>query len=314
MTLRAREQDIRRDKAASNICTNQALCALAATVYLAALGPHGLRDVAASGASRARRLEDALTSAGAPRVHAAPYLNEFAIRVPRRHARPRRIARAGASWRACRWRRLVSRRRPPARRRCWCARRRSRRTTRSSGSRRPCGRSCRRTWSQRPRRASASRPGRGRAARSWAPIGRRAVAPAHPGRAVASRARQPSVPHPPADALDRIPAEQRRADAGGPARAERARRSSATSSTCRSSTTAVDTGFYPLGSCTMKYNPKINEWAARLPGFAALHPAGARRRRAGHARAAVGAGAVAGGDQRHEGRDAPARRPAPRAS
>ncbi|MHB1610129.1 MAG: aminomethyl-transferring glycine dehydrogenase subunit GcvPB [Sulfobacillus sp.] len=34
----------------------------------------------------------------------------------------------------------------------------------------------------------------------------------------------------------------------------------------------VDTGFYPLGSCTMKYNPKINEWAANLPGFAALHP------------------------------------------
>jgi glycine dehydrogenase subunit 2 len=34
----------------------------------------------------------------------------------------------------------------------------------------------------------------------------------------------------------------------------------------------VDTGFYPLGSCTMKYNPKVNEWAARLPGFATLHP------------------------------------------
>jgi glycine dehydrogenase subunit 2 len=34
----------------------------------------------------------------------------------------------------------------------------------------------------------------------------------------------------------------------------------------------VDNGFYPLGSCTMKYNPKVNEWAARLPGFAALHP------------------------------------------
>ena len=35
---------------------------------------------------------------------------------------------------------------------------------------------------------------------------------------------------------------------------------------------SVDSGFYPLGSCTMKYNPKVNEWAARLPGFADLHP------------------------------------------
>ncbi len=35
----------------------------------------------------------------------------------------------------------------------------------------------------------------------------------------------------------------------------------------------VDHGFYPLGSCTMKYNPKLNEWAARLPGFASMHPA-----------------------------------------
>jgi len=34
----------------------------------------------------------------------------------------------------------------------------------------------------------------------------------------------------------------------------------------------VDSGLYPLGSCTMKYNPKINEWASRLPGFAGLHP------------------------------------------
>lgn len=35
---------------------------------------------------------------------------------------------------------------------------------------------------------------------------------------------------------------------------------------------AIDKGLYPLGSCTMKYNPKVNEWAARLPGFARLHP------------------------------------------
>jgi glycine dehydrogenase subunit 2 len=35
---------------------------------------------------------------------------------------------------------------------------------------------------------------------------------------------------------------------------------------------SIDTQLYPLGSCTMKYNPKVNEWSARLPGFAALHP------------------------------------------
>src|SRR5262249_57416250 len=35
---------------------------------------------------------------------------------------------------------------------------------------------------------------------------------------------------------------------------------------------AIDIGLYPLGSCTMKYNPKVNEQAARIPGFAALHP------------------------------------------
>jgi glycine dehydrogenase subunit 1 len=82
MTMRAREQDIRRERAASNICTNQALLALAASIWIATLGPHGLRDVAALGAANATQLEAALSAVGASRLHAGPYLNEFAVVVP----------------------------------------------------------------------------------------------------------------------------------------------------------------------------------------------------------------------------------------
>ncbi len=96
MTLRAREQDIRRERAASNICTNQALLALAASVYLACLGPHGLRDVAALGAARAAELEAALVGVGAGRLHpGATYLNEFVLRVPDARSVHRRLLERG---------------------------------------------------------------------------------------------------------------------------------------------------------------------------------------------------------------------------
>ncbi|HET9681577.1 MAG TPA: aminomethyl-transferring glycine dehydrogenase subunit GcvPB [Candidatus Limnocylindrales bacterium] len=79
------------------------------------------------------------------------------------------------------------------------------------------------------------------------------------------------VAHPPADALDRIPSDQRRVTPPGlPELAEPdVVRHYVNLSQLNY---AVDTGFYPLGSCTMKWNPKVNEWAARLPGFAGLHP------------------------------------------
>jgi glycine dehydrogenase subunit 2 len=86
-----------------------------------------------------------------------------------------------------------------------------------------------------------------------------------PGRAT------PKVPHPPAGALDRLPAAQRRS---APLALPELNEPEVVRHFVNLSQLnySIDTGFYPLGSCTMKYNPKINEWAARLAGFAGLHP------------------------------------------
>jgi glycine dehydrogenase subunit 2 len=79
------------------------------------------------------------------------------------------------------------------------------------------------------------------------------------------------VPHPPKDALRRIPSELLRTE--GPRLPQVSEPELTRHFTNLSRLNySVDSGFYPLGSCTMKYNPKIDEWAARLTGFAALHP------------------------------------------
>lgn len=79
MTLRTREQDIRRERATSNICTNEALMALASTVYMISLGKNGMRQIAESSVRNTQYAIQKLQEAGAKLVHTSPVFCEFVL-------------------------------------------------------------------------------------------------------------------------------------------------------------------------------------------------------------------------------------------